>query len=308
MTKQSQFDIILFEILKRKRKFVPDVLLTGKRFSLSSSKYNIVCVDRTLEEQNIFGFTKPEPEPEEFWSLGSVNLNDFETELIYLKLFTKTNSAETSQLKYLTKSTSIIKITDFNDKIFYMYIKLYIKGKRQSCDDDDDSLKYRIVYSSSFDDLVTFIYKPKEIPDFLNSEAFISKEDKTIDQLTIIKKYNESFIKNVDDTLSDCTPVNITVNFNTRTILASTSKYTYSTQYKSKHEMFVNEIITKGSNTISVKMFISNDNLHIIISNDIETLKSFCLKEITKCKQIDTNEVEVVKTNSFHIRSYCQIQ
>ena len=339
MTQSSQFDRILFEILKRKRKSVPDLILTGKRFTSSSSEYNIIYVDKTVREKNVFLFT--EPDPKEFWSLGSVNFKDFETELLYLKLFTKSKTNITQEinlgtsenkLSHMTKATSIIKITDFENKIFYMYIKLHLKAHYELCDDDNDSLNYRIVYSSSFDDLVTFIYKSKEIPDFLNSDAFISKEDKTIDQISIIKEHDASFIKNVEYSgnlvsptiLSDLNhfdgTINITVNFKICTITASTSKYTYSTKYKPKHESFVNEIITKGSNTISVKIFIRDNSIDIIIRNDIETLKSFCLKEVTnntKCnlhKQINENEVEDEVENEVEnevkkqTRSYCKIQ
>jgi hypothetical protein len=41
----------------------------------------------------------------------------------------------------------------------------------------------------------------------------------------------------------------------------------------------VNEIITKGSNTISIQINISNDGIDIYVQNDIEILKSFWLKE-----------------------------
>ena len=133
---------------------------------------------------------------------------------------------------------------------------------------------------SSFDDLVTFIYKQKEIPDFLNSDAFISKEDKTIDQLAIIKAHDDSFIKNVEysgkhitkiepSILSGWTPfdgnVNITVNSKTRTITATISTHTYLTKYKVSHKWYANEIITKGSNTISVNIYIDNGSIDIII-------------------------------------------
>ena len=52
-----------------------------------------------------------------------------------------------------------------NDKLFYMYIKLGIKGYCNSCDGNNttnNTTHYRIVYSQSFDDLVTFIYESKQ--------------------------------------------------------------------------------------------------------------------------------------------------
>jgi hypothetical protein len=285
----------------------------------------------------VFCFT--EPDPKEFWSLGNINFKDFKTELLYLKLFTKTKTNLTQEIHldnwaHMTRATSIIKITDFENKIFYMYIKLYLKALYESCDDDNDSLNYRIVYSSSFDDLVTFIYKSKEIPDFLNSDAFLSKEDKTIDQFSIIKEHDNSFIKHVEYSGKILSPdilfgempfngdingdINISVNFKTCIITASSSKYTYSTKYKPQYESFVNEIIRKGSNTISVKIFISDNNINIVVRNDIETLKSFSLKKIiknTKCnfhKQMNKiDDDKNVENNSVvvnNIRSYCQIQ
>ena len=281
MTQQKPFDTILSEIFKRKRKSVPDILLTGKMYDSCGSDYNIIRVDKTLREQTNFRF----PDPKSF---GCINFKDFETELLYLKLFTKTNLLKESDWTHFTKGTGIIKITDLDGQVFYMYIKVYLKGHNNS---SDDYLKYRIVYSSSFDDLVTSIYKPKEIPDFLNSEAFVSKEDKTIEQLTILKEYNESFIKTAEYSgksvktrdLSGWMPfdgiVTITVDSKTRNITATTSVYTYSTTYKLSHDLFATELITKGSNTRSVDIYIDNGSIDIIIANDIETIKTFWLKQ-----------------------------
>ena len=289
MTQQKPFDLILSEIFKRKRKSVPDILLTGKMYDSCGSDYNIIRVDKTLREQTNFRF----PEPTSF---GCINFKDFETELLYLKPFTKTNPLKESDWTHFTKGTGIIKITDLDSQVFYMYIKVYLKGHNNS---SDDYLKYRIVYSSSFDDLVTSIYKPKEIPDFLNSEAFASKEDKTIEQLTILKEHNESFIKTAEYSgksvktrdLSGWMPfdgiVTITVDSKTRTITATTSVYTYSTKYKLSHDLFANDLITKGSNTTSVDIYVDNCSIDIIISNDIGTIKTFWLKQ---------NESQVVNT------------
>jgi hypothetical protein len=113
-----------------------------------------------------------------------------------------------------------------------MYIKVGIKGYCNSCDGHND-LKYRIIYSSSFDDLVTFVYKREKMPDFLNSEAFVSEEDKGKEQLTILKAHDELFIKKVKyyensikiiapSTLPGWMPfdgtMNIIVNCKTRTL------------------------------------------------------------------------------------------
>jgi hypothetical protein len=282
------YDTILEEILKRKRINIPTVVLTGSRFREEglSSPYSIFIMDRTLLEQEKFKYT------------GScINFYTHKTELLYLKMFTtnipKKVSTEWKDY-YLIRSTTIIKIHDLNDKVFYMYIKVGIKGYCKCCDGHND-LKYRIIYSSSFDDLVTFVYKREKMPDFLNSEAFVSEEDKGKEQLTILKAHDELFIKKVKydensikiiapSTLSGWMPfdetMNIIINYKTRTISATTSKYTYSTKYNVSDEWYANEIITKGSNTISVKIYIDNGSIDIIVSNDIKTIKRFRLKEI----------------------------
>ena len=270
MNTTSPFDNVLSEILKRKRVEIPKVLLTEKLFSVNAKK--------TMKETKNFNFSNN--------NVMNIDFRDYINELVYLKLFIKNNQQEClDSLINFTKCTTIIKITDLDDQVFYMYIKLYLKTNR-------DDLKYRIVYSSSFDDLVTFIYKPKEMPDFLNSEAFVSKNDKNIEQSSVLKAYDEALIKNVEyngrhiairDSLSVWVPfdgtINITINFKTRNISATISNVKYSRRYKEKHELFVNEIITKGSNTISVQININNDGIDIYVKNDIETLKSFWLKE-----------------------------
>jgi hypothetical protein len=241
-------------------------------------------MDRTLLEQGEFKYT------------GScIDFNEHKKELLYLKMFTtKIPQTEFTKWKDLIRSTVIIKIYDLNNKVFYMYIKIGIKGYCNSCDGHND-LKYKIIYSSSFDDLVTFVYKPKKIPDFLNSKAFESKEDYTIDQNAIIKAHAELFIKIIeynenqifissDNSLSGWVRfdgiIRIIINSKTCTITANTvnSKYTYSTKYKLRHEWFVNEIITNGSNTISIKFYLHMHGIDIHINNDIKTLKSFWLK------------------------------
>jgi hypothetical protein len=302
---EAVFNIILEEIIKRKRTTIPMVILTGTRFSEYSSKYSIYNIDKTILEKDKFKFknnisgkiifddykNNDYYKQEKFIfknnTSGTINFEDYKKELLYLKLFTKTISTE---YKHLIKSTAIIKINDTTDKVFYMYIKLCIKGYCKCCGVNNDT-KYRIVYSSSFDDLVNFIYKQKQIPDFLNSEAFISKEDKTIEQYTIIKNYNETFIKKINYDIIDIVDdylckeiINynsiIVVNLKNHTLTTTINDIIYSTKYKvKKDEWFVNEIITKGSNTISVKVYQEAYGVDICISNDIEILKKFFLSE-----------------------------
>ena len=70
----------------------------------------------------------------------NIDFSDYTSELLYLKLFIKNNQEEClDSLINFVKCTTIIKITDLDDQVFYMYIKLYLKTNR-------DDLKYRIVY------------------------------------------------------------------------------------------------------------------------------------------------------------------
>lgn len=182
MNEMQAFDTILSEILKRKRKPVPEVLLTGKSFDESIPK-------RTVRETNQFRFNEKDVE------VGIFNPRYYTTELLYMKRFTKTIYISTTRKDYKptwTRYTAIIKISDFDSKVFYMYIRVIFSDQIEP---HSKELDYRIVYSTSFHDLVTFIYKPKDIPDFLNSEAFISQSD-------IIKTYQESFIKKLNMTRS----------------------------------------------------------------------------------------------------------
>ena len=276
------YDIVLQEVIKRKRNTIPSIVLKGARFIeyIYDSKYTVFSAVRTILEPNKFIFDKG----------NYINFVKYKKELIYLKIFTtKIDQTVYTKWKDLIRSTTIIKIHDLTDKVFYMYIKLGIKGYCNSCDGHNDT-NYRIVYSSSFDDLVTFIYKPKQIPDFLSSGAFISVDDKTIDQNTIIKNYNETFIKkiNYDIIINNHTELyeqkiinnNIIVDSKNHTLTTIIEDKTFSTKYKvKKDEWFVNEIITKGSLTISVRVYYNIYGVDIRISNDIETLKTFELRK-----------------------------
>lgn len=280
---ESLYDIVLQEVIKRKRDTIPSVVLLGARFTeyMYGSEYTVFSAVRTILEPNKFIFDTG----------YYINFDDYKKELIYLKIFTK-KIYQTVHTKWkdLIRSTVIIKIHDMNDKVFYMYIKLGIKGYCNSCDGDNIT-DYRIVYSSSFDDLVTFIYKPKQIPDFLSSEAFISVDDKTIDQCTIIKNYNETSIKkiNYDTTITNHNEpyeqkiINnniIIVDLKNHTLTTKIEDNIFLTKYKvKKDEWFVNEIITKGSNTISVRVYYNIYGVDICISNDIEILKKFELRK-----------------------------
>ena len=278
MNKRAAYDFVVDEILKRERVPIPPILLTGKRFGDESSVYSVFNVMKLRNEQNNFTFNV---------HTSFINLDDYQKELFYLKFFTST-----TEQKHITKGTCFIKITDTVDQVFYMYIKLVLKC-RNLFEDTGNETKYRIIYSSSFDDLLKFIYRPKEIPDLLNSEAFVSKDDKTKEQAVILEEHAKTLITEVEyesnyvkleapisafGTLPNV--VNIIINYNTRTISTSISNKTFETKYKQRHEIFTNDIITKGKDNVNVCVYLYRYCINIIIKNDVETLKEFKLKEV----------------------------
>ena len=298
MTEIPAFDIILSEILKRKRKPVPEVLLTGKSIDESmNSKYSLYIAKRTPRETNQFTFNEKDVE------VGMFNPRSYNTELLYMKHFTKTIYISNTRKDYKptwTRCTAIIKISDSDSKVFYMYIRVVFSDQFEA---HYKELDYRIVYSTSFDDLVTFIYKPKEIPDFLNSDAFVSQSD-------IIKTPEESCIKKVEYDKKHVTLIShgsifcgsdfigrliITINSQTRSITATTSNFppedTYKTYYK-RYDCYVNEIITKGNDTTSIAISISSKYVTINISNEFEILKTFLLKKTYSTHQSDFTEAD----------------
>jgi hypothetical protein len=277
MNKRSSLDFVLDEILKRERLPIPPILLTGKRFGDQESVYSIFNVQKLIKEPNNFTFNADS---------NFIKLDDYQKELLYLKLF-----ASTTEQKHITKGTCFIKITDIADQVFYMYIKLVLKC-RNLYEDTGNETKYRIIYSSSFDDLLNSIYKPKEIPDFLNSDAFVSKDDKTKEQSVILEEHAKTLITNVE---YDCNHVkleapisafgtlpniiNIIINYNNKTISTTLSDKTFETKYKQRHEIFTNDIIKKGRDNVIVSVSVYRHSIDIVIKNDIETLKEFKLKE-----------------------------
>lgn len=278
MNKRAAYDFLVDEILKRERVPIPPILLTGKRFGDESSVYSVFNVMKLRNESNNFTFNVDS---------SFINLDDYQKELLYLKLFTST-----TEQKHITKGTCFIKITDTVDQVFYMYIKLVLKC-RNLFEDTGNETKYRIIYSSSFDDLLKFIYRPKEIPDLLNSEAFVSKNDKTKDQAVILEEHAKTLITNVEyesnyvkleapisafGTLPNI--INIIINYNKRTISTTFAGKTFETKYKKRHEIFTNDIITKGRDNVKVTVYLYTYYINIVIKNDVETLKEFKLKEV----------------------------
>lgn len=278
MNKRAAYDFVVDEILKRERFPIPPILLTGKRFGDESSVYSVFNMMKLRTELNNFSLNVDS---------YFINLDEYQKELLYLKLFTST-----TEQKHITKGTCFIKIIDTIDQVFYMYIKLVLKC-RNLFEDTGNETKYRIIYSSSFDDLLKFLYRPKEIPDLLNSEAFVSKDDKTKEQAVILEEHAKTLIKNVEyesnhvkleEPFSEfgMTPnlVNIIINYNKRTISTTFAGKTFETKYKKRHEIFTNDIITKGRDNVIVTVYLYRYYINIVIKNDVETLKEFKLKEV----------------------------
>ena len=106
-----------------------------------------------------------------------------------------------------------------------------------------------------------------------------------------MENYNETFIKKINYDIIDIIHYDpykeiinynsiIVVNLKNHTLTTTINDIIYSTKYKvKKDEWFVNEIIKKGSNTISVRVYHEAYGVDICISNDIETLKNFFLSE-----------------------------
>jgi len=278
MNKRAAYNFVVDEILKRERVPIPPILLTGKRFGDESSVYRVINVQKLKKEPNNFTFNVDS---------SFINLDDYQKELLYLKLFTSTTDQ-----KHITKGTCFIKITDMAAQVFYMYIKLVLKCRNLS-EDTGNETKYRIIYSSSFDDLLKFIYRPKEIPDLLNSEAFVSKDDKTKEQVVILEEHAKTLITNVEYDSNHVqleasisafgkkpNVINIIINYNNRTISSSIGDRTFETKYKQRHEIFTNDIITKGRDNVNVTVYLYRYCVNIVIKNDVETLKEFKLKEV----------------------------
>ena len=156
---------------------------------------------------------------------------------------------------------------------------------------------------------MTFIYKPKEIPDFLNSDAFVSQSD------IITKTPEESSIKKVEYDKKHVTLIShgsifgghefigrliITINSQTRAITATTSNFTpedtYKTYYK-RYDWYVNEIITKGNDTTFISISISSNYVTINIRNEFEILKTFLLKKVYFIRQSDFTDADDMCNN-----------
>lgn len=133
------------------------------------------------ENENLKVISKIANDPKDFKLKGEFfNLRDYATELLFYKNFKN----EHNEIN-VHKSTLILKINDDNNEVFYIYLKFLIKN--------NEMVRSRMVYSSSFSNLVINLYNPKTLPDFLNSYAFVNKDPTQMTQKEMIKNHTHKF-------------------------------------------------------------------------------------------------------------------
>ena len=193
------------------------------------------------------------------------NLNDYVGESLFFKKFSNNDDDV-----HFQKISAIVFISDANDEKFYLYIKLHFKY--------NVLYTYRVVYSSSFNDLILSLYKKITLPDFLNSSIFVSQNDKTIEQKDIIVKYNECYIiKNI--TINN---VNFTIDLHKRTIITKDADdKIYKCRFNErKDKKDIEQLLSNISINIS-KLIHEDDGYfeyNIIINNEVN--KIFTLKDV----------------------------
>ena len=199
------------------------------------------------------------------------NLRDYNVELLFYKNFRNENNEIN-----VHKSTIIIKICDDNNQIFYMYIKFHIKN--------NEMVKSRMIYASLFSNLVINLYKPKTLPDFLNSYAFVNQEvNQEVNQLTqkeMIKNHtNKYFMKKVifDD-------LEFSINYKNRIISTELENNLYSCRFSYKRDKsFIKALLNKKVNTelenVSVSFINTNPIKNIGLNVNLnDNIKNFILK------------------------------
>jgi hypothetical protein len=211
--KDILYEDILQSILTRPRKDIPSFFYDNENLK------TIVKITNEAKDFNL----KSE----------SFNLRDYSSELLFYKNFRN----EHNEIN-VHKSTIVIKIIDANDEVFYMYIKFHIKN--------NEMVRSRMIYSSLFSNLIINLYRPKTLPDFLNSYAFINQEINQLTQKEMIKNHTHKyFMKNVivDD-------LEISINYKNRIISTQFENKIYSCRFSYKRDKnFIKAILNKKSNT-----------------------------------------------------------
>ena len=198
------------------------------------------------------------------------NLNDYVGESLFFKKFSNNDDDV-----HFQKISAIVFISDANDEKFYLYIKLHFKY--------NVLYTYRVVYSSSFNDLILSLYKKITLPDFLNSSIFVSQNDKTTEQQDIIDKYNELYvIKHI--TLNN---INFTIDLHKRTIITKDAddkiyKCRFNGRKDRKYIDQLLEQILSNSNNRAEHVDEDDENVEyfIFILIDNEVNKIFTLKNV----------------------------
>jgi hypothetical protein len=245
--KDILYEDILQSILSRPRKEIPSFF---------------------YENENLRAISKITNETKDFKLKGEVfNLRDYTTELLFYKNFKN----EHNEIN-VHKSTLILKINDDNDEVFYLYIKFHIKN--------NEMVRSRMVYSSSFSSLVINLYNPKTLPDFLNSYAFVNKDTTQMTQKEMITNHTHKFFMKkvmVDD-------LEFSINYKNRIISTEFENKLYSCRFSYKRDKnFIKAILNKNDKSelenIYVEFLNTNPVINIsLIVNLNNNIKNFILK------------------------------
>ena len=213
------------------------------------------------------------------------NLNDYVGESLFFKKFSNNDDDV-----HFQKISAIVFISDANDEKFYLYIKLHFKY--------NVLYTYRVVYSSSFNDLILSLYKKITLPDFLNSSIFVSQNDKTTEQQDIIDKYNELYvIKHI--TINN---INFTIDLHKRTIITKDADdKIYKCRFNGRKDRKYIELLLSNSDNRAEHIDEDDENVEyfILINNKIFTLKnvnnkpsSFSKRNDNFTKRIKVGDIE----------------
>jgi hypothetical protein len=206
------------------------------------------------------------------------NLNDYVGESLFFKKFSNNDD-----YVHFQKICAIVFISDANDEKFYLYIKLHFKY--------DVLYTYRVVYSSSFNDLILSLYKKITLPDFINSSIFVSQNDKTTEQKDIIDKYNDLYvIKHI--TINN---INFTIDLHKRTIITKDADdKIYKCRFNGrKDRKYIEQLLSNSDNGAEhIDEDDENVEYFILIKINNEVTKIFTLKNVNNqqtsfCKKHD---------------------
>jgi hypothetical protein len=244
--KNQLYENILDAILSRERRPIPIIF-----------NENLPKINKTFHTKKDFKLKN-----------NLFNLNDYVGQSLFFKKFSNNYDDLTFQ-----KISAIVLISDANDEKFYLYIKLHYKN--------NVLFKYRVVYSSSFNDLIVSLYRKITRPDFLNSSIFVSQDDKSIEQKDIIDKYNELYvIKNI--TIDN---INFTIDLHKRTLITKDDNTIYKYRFNEKRDKkYINQLLS-NSDRINVSKHTNDNEFEYKITITNEVSKIFNLIDVNKKTQ-----------------------